>query len=541
MTLDVVAGLIEQILRAQPGLDKNQLVRELLLRGIGLSPDAANSVLYGARVGRRRRFEKRPGPTPRPLWFVAEPEADASLAVSSLLELLAAGRPAPSGEDFVGDLYPWQRRALASWEAAGRKGVVEAVTGGGKTRLALAVAAVQLDVGGRVAVVVPTLALMDQWADEIERRLRPRFPHLRVERLGRGGSSNLRVCDVLVASVQSAANWHMHPDGDHQATLIADECHHYGAPKWSNVLEDNFNARLGLTATYERDDDGLVKYLDPYFGDVCYRLGYEEALQDDVIAHFKIAFVGVQFGSDEADAYDVAAENATKYRRLLILRFGVTEAPFGEFMREVGYHAKTGVGEVQRVAGFYLSAFTKQRHLLSNARAKVTRLVGLAPAIRAAERTIIFAERRDTAAAAIADLEAVGIGGAVLSADMDLDARRKVFAAFEDGEHEVVAAPKLLDEGIDVPAADLAIVLASSKSRRQMIQRMGRVVRKKDDRRLARLLILFVEGTVEDPTEGAHQDFIDVIAGAADDAVTFRSDESHAVVISYLNDYYPSS
>src|SRR3977135_3487546 len=82
---------------------------------------------------------------------------------------------------------------------------------------------------------------------------------------------------------------------------------------------------------------------------------------------------------------------------------------------------------------------------------------------------------------------------ASLHADMDLSERRKVFAGFEDGTHELVAAPRLLDEGIAVPAADLALVLASSRSKRQMIQRMGRVVRRKDDGRIARVAIVYVE------------------------------------------------
>jgi superfamily II DNA or RNA helicase len=75
-----------------------------------------------------------------------------------------------------------------------------------------------------------------------------------------------------------------------------------------------------------------------------------------------------------------------------------------------------------------------------------------------------------------------------------------------DGTHELVAAPRLLDEGIDVPAADLAIILASSRSKRQMIQRMGRVVRLKQDGRMAPSAVLFVEGTRRGPDDACHTD-----------------------------------
>jgi len=75
---------------------------------------------------------------------------------------------------------------------------------------------------------------------------------------------------------------------------------------------------------------------------------------------------------------------------------------------------------------------------------------------------------------------------------MDMSERIKMFAAFEADKQRPVAASRLLNEGIDVPAADLATVLASNRSRRPMVRRMGRVVRKKEDERLAWLAVLYV-------------------------------------------------
>ncbi len=121
---------------------------------------------------------------------------------------------------------------------------------------------------------------------------------------------------------------------------------------------------------------------------------------------------------------------------------------------------------------------------------------------------------------------------------MDMSERKQVFAAFEDGEHELVAAPRLLDEGVDVPAADLAIVLASSRSRRQMVQRMGRVVRKKKDGRLARLAILYVMDSSEDP-EVAHEDFLYLVTNVARDIVYFGPKATPEQICHYLNDWRP--
>jgi superfamily II DNA or RNA helicase len=76
---------------------------------------------------------------------------------------------------------------------------------------------------------------------------------------------------------------------------------------------------------------------------------------------------------------------------------------------------------------------------------------------------------------------------------------------------KVVCAPRILDEGIDVPEAELAIIVAASKSRRQMIQRMGRVIRLKRDGRPARILLTYVRGTSEDPAYGGHEAFLDEV------------------------------
>src|SRR5438046_1703046 len=60
----------------------------------------------------------------------------------------------------------WQRRAFAAWQAHDHRGVVAVVTGAGKTRFA----EMCIDdflarrPNGRVIVIVPTIALVDQWA-----------------------------------------------------------------------------------------------------------------------------------------------------------------------------------------------------------------------------------------------------------------------------------------------------------------------------------------------------------------------------------------
>src|SRR6187401_1376752 len=98
-------------------------------------------------------------------------------------------------------LYRWQLDALVSWLRCGRRGVVEAVTGSGKTDVAIAAASDALRRGRFVLVVVPSRVLMEQWHG----RLTAEMPEARIGRLGDSGKDRPASCDVLVATRHSAA------------------------------------------------------------------------------------------------------------------------------------------------------------------------------------------------------------------------------------------------------------------------------------------------------------------------------------------------
>ena len=104
-------------------------------------------------------------------------------------------------------------------------------------------------------------------------------------------------------------------------------------------------------------------------------------------------------------------------------------------------------------------------------------------------------------------LTGCGLRAAAMHSRLSTRARAEILELFATGGLDVLAAPRVLDEGVDIPAADLGVIIGASRSRRQMVQRMGRVLRKKADGRRARFVVVFVEDTVEDPSSGAHEDF----------------------------------
>lgn len=409
--------------------------------------------------------------------------------------------------------------------------------------MAMAATEIQLRRNQPVVVVVPTVELMHQWKREFERLIIGELgQRVAIGFFGGGGKDTLDNHDILISTPQSGSRYYLLPDRS-SGLLIADEVHRYGSAEWSRVLESDFDRRLGLTATLERGDTGVEDHLKPYFSDDVFSVDYKRALADKIIAPFKIAFIAVRFSASERESYEVADRKASKYRKRLINEYGVSEEPFGEFMKEVTQLSKSSE-EGSKWAGFYLSAFAKRRKTLAAAREKFEKVSALSNAVKKADKSILFSQTQEAASQAVAHLNKQGVNGAVLTSNMDMSERKEVFAAFEKEKRteengtELVAAPRLLDEGVDVPAADLAIVLASSRSKRQMIQRMGRVVRRKKDGRLARLAILYVEDTSEDPNV-AHEDFLYLVTEVAHDMRYFGSNVSAKKICKYLNNWNP--
>src|SRR5690606_31582515 len=107
---------------------------------------------------------------------------------------------------------------------------------------------------------------------------------------------------------------------------------------------------------------------------------------------------------------------------------------------------------------------------------KMRHLAMLDAAFRGADRSIVFTQTVEAAVSAADTITSLGITAAAVHSGMKQDERRSVLASFSRGDLPVICAPQVLDEGIDVPAADLAVIVAASRARRQMVQRMGRVL-----------------------------------------------------------------
>jgi RNA polymerase primary sigma factor len=453
-----------------------------------------------------------------PIWsLIRAPHAVQPTVVREVSD--AAGNPLKIRNERWDRLREWQQEAIRKWRENGERGIVEAVTGAGKSDVAIALAEHYLNHGTRVLILVHTNALKDQWADKL-----------------REGTCNHLGIDVSVVKSSTSGAWRhsrvliAHPptvakaiaagrlDPNSIGLVVADEVHHYGADKWQQALDEHFVTRLGLSATIERGEAGFIDVLEPYFGGIVYELGFDRAYGYGLLAPFRLAYVGCNFSETEQHAFDELSAQAKKARRNLNrLCPDIANMQGSEFFSQLSRLSKNKDDrEVGIAASALLSAFTAKRELCATCDGKLALLPELLRIAAQRSQTIVFAQTKEAARLASQVSASVGVAGANIDADTPPAERTRIFDQFRSGEIRVLAGPKLLDEGLDIPVADFGIVISASRSRRQMVQRFGRLLRKKPDDGDAAIAVMYVVGTNEDPAHSSRDGFISDLEDLAD-------------------------
>ena len=223
---------------------------------------------------------------------------------------------------------------------------------------------------------------------------------------------------------------------------------------------------------------------------------------------------------DEQSEYDTISHTLSSAMKVLRSE-GAIKGGGGDFVQQLARLGGAG-GRVGKAARTAQSAMRERRRLLAGLSGKVDAVEELAELVEASMGTVVFTQSKDVAEEVAAALRGWDIAASALHSDMGVTERRQSLAGLADGSLKVLAAPKLLDEGIDVPTVDLGIVMTASRSRRQMVQRLGRVIRKKDDGRPVNFVIIFAKDTVEDPSSGVHEGFFDLVGEVATNKVVLE-------------------
>jgi len=364
------------------------------------------------------------------------------------------------------ELRPYQAAAVAAWELAGRRGIIALPTGAGKTRAAIAAIA---RTGLRTFCLVPTRVLMAQWVKTLgEAALGP---------IGEYGDGRRFEHPITVATFASALR-NVETLGNRFDLLVIDEVHHFGSGAGDEALEMcTAAARLGLSATLPEDPIRRAR-LDALVGAEVYRASVEE-LAGRYLAAFQLVTISVGLTPAERRAYDA---ELSVFRPVCRTFFELAPgASWSDFVSAAGRS-----DEGRRA----LAAWRRSRIIVRYGTAKRGVVHDLLLRHHN-HRILVFAPDNDTAYAVAREHLVQPI-----TCDIGPRERARALQRFSNGELRILVSARVLNEGIDVPAADIAIVVGGSQGSREYIQRVGRVLRPSEGKE-AVVYDLVTRGTFE--------------------------------------------
>ena len=366
---------------------------------------------------------------------------------------------------------PYQEEALAKWREAHEAGVVVLPTGAGKTLVAaLAIHALGL----WTLAVVPTLDLLAQWRVALASAL-----SLDPAQIGVFGGGAKELEPITIMTYDSAA---LYPRELRRfGLLVFDECHHLPASTYRQIAESAFTPlRLGLSATPERAD---MAHADLAFliGPEVYRRSPAELTGDRYLAQYREERISIALSPEDEAHY---TEQRKIYRNFLQRRRILISSP-EEFQRKVVY-ASARDPEARAA----LLAWRESRNIAMNAPLKYAEIERLLRQ-HAADQVILFSEYN-----LVVDEISRRFCLPSITYKTPTEERRAILARFRSGQYTKLVSGRVLNEGVDVPDCRVAIIVSGNSTRREYIQRLGRVLRPKEGEAL--LYELITGGTTEE-------------------------------------------
>lgn len=345
-------------------------------------------------------------------------------------------------------LRPYQKAALAAWALNGHRGIVVLPTGAGKTRVALAAAALR---GARTLCLVPTRVLLGQWVAQLR--------EVYDGPIGVFGDGDKILHDVTVSTYASA--WrHMEAIGQRFDTLVVDEAHHFGDAAQDEILEMSTAPwRLGLTATPVSDPDVTARVCD-LIGPVVHSQKIAD-LAGTFLAAFESYVWLLPLTPRERTVYE--RDMLAFHRFSRTVRERVLSPTWLDLVREA---KKSPQGQAA------MAGYRRARALVALTEGKTQALVELLSRQHGRSKILIFTADTTTAYRLSRFLLVPALTAGIKRGERD-----RVVAAFREGELPIVISCRVLNEGVDVPDADIAVIVGGTAGDREHVQRVGRVLR----------------------------------------------------------------
>ena len=365
-----------------------------------------------------------------------------------------------------------QLEALENWSANSHRGILEHATGSGKTFTSLCAIRHAISKGKTILILVPSIDLLKQWKDEVDNSFGDLNPFVMLcgenfQSWKKKGMLSFMTSPfddrpkITIASMDTAVMKSFIDnikDGKH-LFVVADEVHRLGSPNRRKIFKLKADYKLGVSATPRRYGDPIgTKAILDYFGWIVQPVySLQDAIRDEVLTPYFYSPICVTLTDDEQNEWmDVTKKIKERYARV------------------------SSSNSIDIDNDTLLKRLLLQRaRIIKKAEGKTQLALDIIKEhYRQGDRWIVYCEDKTQLHSVVSLLlhNCPDIDVREYYAEMDGD-RERTLRDFEKFGGVVVSI-KCLDEGVDIPSTDHAIILASSKNPREFIQRRGRVLRK---------------------------------------------------------------
>ncbi|MCS3923608.1 DEAD/DEAH box helicase family protein [Methanosalsum natronophilum] len=384
-------------------------------------------------------------------------------------------------------LKPWdhQFEAFKAWKNNRSTGIVEMATATGKTVVGFMAIEhlVNTNQTNRkiiVRIIASSTAILNQWRREL------------IEKMGLMADPKLDynssiICKGAHIYFQTVHIVMKRPESYGCDLLIVDEVHHFAAESFRNALKVPTPRKMGLSATIEGKTklDYLVKYLGP----IIYRFDLESAIRADILPKFEWKLNVVYLSVTEEEEFEQISKKilllfnhvSTDYATIRkISKSEVTITNLYHFVRltEIARYKKIGLPDEWKALQAKLQ---ERRWIIHRSQPKINKAIELASYyLELKKKIILFVMDINTCDLVASELEKKYSNVYVAHSKMK-DANRSILE-FKRSASGILIGAKMLDEGIDIPDAEIGINVSSTESKLQLVQRLGRVLRKKDNK-----------------------------------------------------------
>jgi superfamily II DNA or RNA helicase len=365
-------------------------------------------------------------------------------------------------------LRDYQEEALAKWFENNGTGIIALPTGSGKTLIGVAALT---RVSERTLIVTYTREQALQWREAILN-----YTNTPGHMVGLLYSEEKRIAPITITTYQSG--FRVIREIAHQySLLIVDEVHHLPADKFRFIAVHAIALyRMGLSATPYRED-GRHEDLFPLLGGIVYYKTPSELSEQGYLAKYVVYTVKARLNPEEWKTY---LELRTLYEKYAAGR------PFDKLVEEASRGDKS--------AAEALRVHSRIRMLLARSKSKIEKAVEIArQELDRGGKIIVFTQYVEQAEEIAKRLNAW-----LLTGETSGDERKKALEEFKAAKSGVLVVTTVGDEGLDIPDANVGIIVSGTGSRRQFIQRLGRILRPKPGGGEARLYEIVIEKTSEE-------------------------------------------